>query len=237
LDEPERKSMEWTDETEWVGVKIGQAAPRRETHEHGAARGLPAPGRGFKGKLRNFAWLVLAAGAALGSASCSKSGSGEPVNAPEMLDRWQGPLAALFDDSIHPAAVGMSLEGSRAQDDPMIRSRCATADLVARLQVNTVNRQTVGAKVTYHLILLVGTPTLLPSKLREKTVELVIHQDSAAFGIVSAVEGSLKEKTFIAFLKRFAGDHGPELHWVLTADTPEVAAQISTASLGEGAGQ
>ena len=154
-----------------------------------------------------------------------------------MLDRWQGPLAALFDDSIHPAAVGMSLEGSRAQDDPLIRSRCATADLVARLQVDTVDRQAVGAKTTYHMVLLVGRPTLLPSKMTDKSVELVIHQASAAFGIVSAVENSLKRKTFIAFIKRFAGDHGPELHWVLTADTPEVAAMISTASLGEGTGQ
>ena len=42
----------------------------------------------------------------------------------------------------------------------------------------------------------------------------------------------------IGFVRRFSGDHGPELHWHLTADTEEVAQVIrEIAVLEEVAGQ
>ena len=180
-------------------------------------------------------WLALAVLGLVSSVGCGGSDKVTVASTDEPLDPWQGPLAALFDDSINPAAVGLSLEGTRAQDDPMIRSRCGTADLVARLRINTVTRDAVGAKITYHLILHVGEPPLLRTKLADRTLELVIHQSSSAFGIVSSLEPSLRGRTFIGFVRRFAGPHGPELHWMLTADTPEVAAVVSAATIGEAA--
>ena len=175
---------------------------------------------------------ALGLGASLGCAESDKVTVSSPG---EGLDPWQGPLAALFDDSINPAAVGLSLEGTRAQDDPMLRSRSGTADLVARVRVQTVTRDAVGAKITYHLVLQVGEPPLVSSRLTDRTLELVIHQSSPAFGIVSSLEPSLRGRTFIAFVRRFAGAHRPELHWMLTADTPEVAALVSASTIVEAA--
>jgi hypothetical protein len=221
--------MEWTDGIERAGTMIGRFASGRHT----AARKGRRAGRWRVAWANYFAWLAIVTLGLVGPMACGGSTKGEVASPDEPLDSWQGPLAALFDDSINPAAVGMSLEGARAQDDPMIRSRCATADLVARLRVNTVTRDSVGAKVTYHLTLQVGQPPLLPSKLADRSVELVIHQSSPAFGLVSSLESTLRGKTFIGFVRRFIGPHGPELHWVLTADTPEVAAMVSTATMGE----
>jgi hypothetical protein len=228
--------MEWTEgwaRAVTIGPSVsGRAVPSRAMQRLGRVGGGP-----WAGRARRFAWLSLAGLALLGPAGCGSGAERAGASSPEPLDPWQGPIAALFDDSIHAAAVGLSLEGARAQDDPMIRSRCATADLVARVRVNTVTRDSVGAKITYHLMLQVGEPTLLPAKLRDRSLELVIHQGSQAFGIVSSLESSLRNKTFIVFARRFVGERGPELHWVLTADTPEVAAVIGTASLGETAAQ
>ena len=158
--------------------------------------------------------------------------SAQPAIAPSdegKLDPWQGPLGSLFDDSMHPAAVGLSLEGGKAQDDPLLKSRAAAADLVARVAVTDVTSSEVGAKVIYHLTLTVKDPTLMASRIKERTLDLVVRQSSPAFGIVSSLDNALRNKPFIGFFRRFAGERGPELHWHLTADTEPVAAVVNTA--------
>lgn len=167
-----------------------------------------------------------------GMSACDAPARTGPVSlAPDgtHLATWQGPLASLFDDSIHPAAVGLALEGGRPQEDPLLRPRASAAELVARVRVSTVTREEVGAKITYHLVMQVVDEPLLEPVLGGTSVEIVIRQWSPAFGIASSLEGSLRNRTFIAFLRRFAGARGPELHWHLTADAPDIAAIVTTA--------
>jgi hypothetical protein len=147
-----------------------------------------------------------------------------------MLDPWTGTLRGLFDDSIHPAAVGLSLEGEPPQEDRLLPSRARAADVVARMRVSTVTSDSVGAKQTYYLTLQVGQPPLTRSKLAERSFELVVRPESPAFGIVSSLDTGLRGHTFIGFVRRFAGEPEPAIHWHLTADSAEVALAISDAS-------
>jgi hypothetical protein len=154
-----------------------------------------------------------------------------------MVEPWAGELRALFDDSIHPAAVGLSLDGEPPQEDALLPARARAADVVARMRVTTVTADSIGAKQTYYLTLQVGKPPLLPAKLPDPSFEIVVRSGSPAFGIVSSLDTGLQGHTFIGFVRRFPGDLEPEIHWHLTADAAEVALAISHTSALDEAGQ
>lgn len=176
----------------------------------------------------------IAAGVLTCSISMGCGGGASPAGDPSArLEPWAGPLRGLFDDSIHPAAVGLSLDGEAAHDDPLLLSRARAADVVARMRVTTVTADTVGAKQTYYLTVQVGDPPLMPAKLPNRTFELVVRPGRPSFGIVSSIDTGLRGRTFIGFVRRFAGEAEPEIHWHLTADTPQVALAISETTLRE----
>jgi hypothetical protein len=83
----------------------------------------------------------------------------------------------------------------------------------------------------------VGKPPLVPSRLPDRSFELVVRSGSPAFGIVSNLDAELRGRTFIGFVRRFAGEYEPEIHWHLTADAAEVALAISDTSALDEAGQ
>lgn len=140
---------------------------------------------------------------------------------------YEGQMRELFDDQIDPAAVGLAMDGSSPAHDPLLRPRAQAADLVARMRVQTVTRDSVGARTSYVLNLQVGRPELMPPKLEQPSVEITITPEQGSFGIVQSLESSLRGRTFIGFVKRFAGpEAGPELHWHFTADSEEVAQVI-----------
>lgn len=167
---------------------------------------------------------------------------GEPSDPARVdpLPAWAGELRALFDDQIHPAAVGISLDGVSPAADRALPLRAQAADVVARVRVQTVTRPAVGARMSFTMTLQIGVPTLIPHDDPEPSVEVSVHPESPAFAMVQALEAqdSLRGKTFIGFLKRFAGPEGPEVHFHLTADTAEVAQVIQeVATLQEMAGR
>lgn len=187
------------------------------------------PSRGWR-RLALLA-LVLSAVAACGDTT-------PKPQAPQVTIPWEGQLRDLFDDQIHPSAVGLSLDGRSPATDPMLRERARSADVVARMRVQTVTRDQVGAKMRYVLNLQVGVPHLMPPKAQDRMFELSIRQGTGAFGVVRSLDNALRGKTFIGFVKRFAGERGPEIHWHLTADSKEVADVIAEiAVLEEVAGQ
>ncbi len=143
------------------------------------------------------------------------------------LVAWDGQMRDLFDDQIDSAAVGLSLDGRAPQADPLLRLRTTEAEIVARMRVQTVTRDTAGARTSYVLAMQVGQPTLLPAKLDLKDLELFVDQSSSSFGMVHSLDTTLRGKIFIGFVRRFAGEEGGSvLHWHLTADTQEVMAVI-----------
>lgn len=187
---------------------------------------------------RPISWLAGLLGVAL-AVLTGCGGNGTEAETPQTpLLPYEGQQQALFDDAIDPAAVGLSMDGVSPAQDPMLRSRALEADLVARLRVQTVTRDSVGAKTTFMLSLQAVAPPLMPSSSDQTTFELVVDQNGKSFPIVQSLETQLRGRTFIGFLKRFTGDDGPEWHWHLTADQEDVAQVIQEiAVLEEVAGQ
>ncbi len=169
---------------------------------------------------------------------CSDPPSAKNPAAATSWPPWDANMRSLYNDAIHPSAVGLSLDGRSPAKDPLLGARVLAADAVARVKVSTVTRDKVGAKVTYYLSLLVGRPPLVAPKWEVSKIELAIHQSMPAFGVVRSLDTGIQGRTFIGFFRRFANTdpnkEGPQLHWHLMADTPEVAEAIQQISaLGE----
>lgn len=179
--------------------------------------------------LLRAAALLLAVGLAAGVTGCEELPS-PTVPAAASAPRWEGHARELFDDTIDPAAVGLSMEGPSPRSDPFLRERAQTSDVVSRVRIQTVTVDSVGDQVTYHLGIQVGVPTLATAKTPERSFELSIKPTSGAFGIAKAFDARLRGATFIGFIQRFASEGGEtEIHWHLSADTAEVAAAIKEA--------
>ena len=140
---------------------------------------------------------------------------------------------------------GCRLEAVPPEADPLLRQRATEADTAARLRIQTITLDSVGAKSSFTLTMQVGRPTLMPQKVDVWSYELVLQRRTPAYALIQAQENQLRQRlasgepvTFIGFVRRFASDAGAELHWHLTADTPEVASVIEEiAVLEEVAGQ
>jgi hypothetical protein len=160
------------------------------------------------------------------------SGSGLPP--------WDDHARQVFDDNIDAAAVGLSMEGGMSpRADAFLRERAQTADVVARVRVQTVTVDSAGEQQTYHLGLQVGVPTLTEAKVQDRSFELSIKPSGAAFGIARSLDAALRGKTFVGFIKRYGAEDGEMvLHWHLAADTADVAAAVKEAVLiGEVSGK
>lgn len=157
------------------------------------------------------------------------------------LPYWSERDQYLFDDNIEPAAVGYALDVPSPKNDRFLRERALTADLVAKLRVQTVTADSIGDDTTYHLGVRVVLPTLAPSpKIKDETLELVIRSQSPAFGIARALDQRLQGTTFIGFVHRFASADGTEvdLHWHLAPDSAEVLEAVKEAvALADAAGR
>jgi hypothetical protein len=182
--------------------------------------------------------LLVGAVVGLAASACGKSRDPRMSYHASGLPLWQGQVVELFDDNIDPTAVGMSMEGPSPRSDRFLRERAQTADVVARLKVNTVTVETVGEDSRYRLGVQVGVPTLAKAKIDDRSFELVIRPNSRAYAIARAFDSRLRGMTFVGFVTRFAGSDGePEIHWHLSADTREVADAVKEAvALGEVSG-
>ncbi|WP_437929203.1 cobalamin ABC transporter substrate-binding protein [Sorangium sp. So ce291] len=151
------------------------------------------------------------------------------------LSAWEGHAVEVFDDNIEPAAVGFSLDGPSPRSDPFLRERAQTADVVTRVRVSTVTVDSIGEQSSYHLGVQTADAPLTTPRVQDRSFELHIRPTSRAFGVAKAVDARLRGLTFIAFIRRFAGEAGePEFHWHLSPDTAEVAAAVKEAVvLGE----
>jgi hypothetical protein len=172
--------------------------------------------------------LALCATLALGGFACEPAQPGHTPGA--NLNKWEARSRQVFDDNIDPAAVGLSMEGPSPRADPFLRERAQTAEVVARVRVQTVTVDSIGDQNTYHLGIQVGIPTLTDAKVQDRTFELSIKPTSGAFGIARAFDSRLRGQTFIGFIRRFNNEDGEmEVHWHLSPDTAEVVAAIKEA--------
>jgi hypothetical protein len=175
-----------------------------------------------------FTAVALALAAVLAVGGCDPS---QPARTPAGdLPRWEARARQVFDDNIEPAAVGLSMDGGAPRSDPFLRERAQTADVVARVRVNTVTIDSIGEQKTYHLGVQVGVPTLVKAKIPDLSFELTVRPACGGFGFAKAFDSRLRGQTFIAFVKRYTADDSEvDVHWHLSPDTADVVAAIKEA--------
>ncbi len=180
--------------------------------------------------IRRRNWLQLMVWGAVSTAGCSgnkrRAGSAE-----DGLEPWEGQLRELYDDEIHPAALGLSMDAQSPARDPLLRLRTTHADVVARMTVQTVKMYSVGVKATFVLILQVVPPPFAKPKLEDSQFELSIKKHSPVFGMVQNLEDNIRDMKFIGFFRKFPSEDGPVIHWHLTADREDVAEVVHEATL------
>lgn len=181
-----------------------------------------------------FAFL-LALPLALGSAGCG-GGERPPAKAEAApLPAWEGREREIFDDSIDPAALGLTMEGGSPAQDPRLRERAQRADIVARVRVSTVTVETVGESSRYHLGVQIGTPPLAAPRIPGEEFDLLIKPGTRSHPLAKAIDVRMRGMTFVGFLKLYAHEDGePTVHFHLAPDTAEVVAAVKEAvALGE----
>src|SRR5262249_32073021 len=159
----------------------------------------------------------------------STASSGRPVSA------YAGHTAALFDDAIEPAAVGLDFDkGYAAKVDRELRERAQLGDAVVRVRVATVTSKKEGVLSSYQLGL------HIVEKLAGKNPpppDFTIHigPSSESHGIMKNFESRLVGYGFVAFVREFSTSGGDrEIHFHLSPDTKEVKSAVGDALvLGE----
>jgi hypothetical protein len=167
--------------------------------------------------------VLLSAGCGPGPAQGPR-----PVD-PTALAPCTGRAAELFDDKVDGTAVGLADVNVPPRNDPVLQERVNQAEAVARMRVSTVTVDAVGGQPLYH-VSLVLVASLVNRGFSENRIELSVGPNSPSFGIVKWLDTRLIGRTFIGFVRRFAGAEEPVIRFHLSADSPEVLAAIREAT-------
>jgi hypothetical protein len=180
------------------------------------------------GRARKLAFGLALCGVA---SACGAAGGMAGDGSARSLPVWDAQAREVFDDNIEPAAVGLTMEGKTVRNDPLLRERARSADLVARVRVSTVTVETLEQKVTYRLVVQVVPPPFNTPAISGTSFEIAVGPEAHAYGIAKAFDTRLRGASFIGFLRYFAGGEGgePEVHWHFSPDSAEVAAAVRDA--------
>jgi hypothetical protein len=178
----------------------------------------------------SFSPQTLALGLALLWASCGPGAApGARAVDPGSFSAYTGHAVELFDDKIDAAAVGLATINTNPKSDPVLHERVTQAEAIARMRVSTVTVDMVGGQPTYHVsIELVAS--IVSKGFSENRVELSIGPSSPSFGIVKWLDTRIIGRTFVGFIRRFAGAEEPIVRFHLSADTADVLSAVREAA-------
>jgi hypothetical protein len=179
----------------------------------------------FSPAVRAFALVVVFSCAGCGSGSAQSVGAADPSS----IAQYTGRTVELFDDKIDAAAVGLADVNVRPRSDPALRERVTQAEAIAQMRVSTLTVDMVGGSPVYHVNLVLVT-SLVSKGFSESRIELSIGPTSPSFGIVKWLDTRIIGRTFIGFIRRFAGPEEPIIRFHLCADSPDVLAAIREAA-------
>ncbi|MBL9020948.1 MAG: cobalamin ABC transporter substrate-binding protein [Myxococcales bacterium] len=177
-----------------------------------------------------FLGSLAAAGSLAAVGGCAGADSPEPQSAKTLgLPNWVGTDKELFDDQIDPSALGL-MPSQLGRRDETLWARAQQAEIIGRVRVQTVTVDSRGGDSTYHLGLRFANELLGPTDLEDRDFEVTIEPRDPAYGIAKALDTGLHGRTFVGFLKRFAGaDDQVEVHFFLAPDSAEIAKAVQEA--------
>ncbi len=182
--------------------------------------------RGWKGALL-VALIVVPA------AACT------PPAVPERpLPDYDAESAAVFDDEIDPASVGLALEPSAPpMTDLKLRQRVQTADATVRVRVQTVTEKHE-EKGTSYVIGLRREEVFGGAFPPDETFQVHVGTSGPSHGVVNSFESRLVGRTFVATVRQFAHATGGggagsgdehDLHFHFYTDDAKTAEAVKSA--------
>jgi hypothetical protein len=171
--------------------------------------------------------------------SCG-GGIGDGAGPRRPLPAYSSHAAELFDDTIEPAAVGLTgltgEPGKSPRGDPLLRERAQVGDATLHVRVVTVTLRHENAQQTWQ----VGfhtVETFAATHPPESDFTLQVDPTDPAAGFLRAFEARLIGMTFVAFVRQFAASDATESarwHFHLAhADKNEIDAVRAASALGK----
>lgn len=146
------------------------------------------------------------------------------------LSPWEGRLAELFDDRIDRLSLDTGKPTSPRSDE-LLKHRAQAADLILRVRVVSVTTDRMAGLAVHHLLVEPAGEPVAGRAGSQAAYDLQLTEQNPFFGVISRQGQRVVGRHFIAYIKQFAGAEGPETHWFMSAESPEVVAAIRDAHL------
>jgi hypothetical protein len=140
------------------------------------------------------------------------------ASATEGLPEYTPEEAAVFGDDLSPSVFGLPTE-IPIENDSRLVDWLHDADAIVRVRVATVTEEELAGKKGFSLSLSVE-PETLKGRLAENPLEIRLGPYSPALSQVVTAGSRFVGRRFILFVKRYAHQGEPELHWHGEGDTP-----------------
>ncbi|MFO0661712.1 MAG: hypothetical protein U0165_18045 [Polyangiaceae bacterium] len=170
---------------------------------------------------------ALVGSSLIGAQAClpqPSNASAEVRSLPEYKDQD----ATLFDDSVEPYAIGLSLDRPSSRGNSVFRSRAQNARSIMRMRIDTV---TTGGGINRSVIRVgmkrVGKPLL--GKDESEGFEVEVATGSNAFALFKQAGDRIQGRTVVCMWKLFRVNDEPTLHFYLAPDDDETLAAVRDA--------
>ena len=134
------------------------------------------------------------------------------------LPVYEGKDAQLFDDTIEPAAFGMSMDRPHFRGDAKFRARAQAAGSLAQMKVTTVTIDKLDEKATYHLVLKRADRL---GGADEDGLEIVVKEGAPGYSVIAQVKARARDKTVVAMWKHFRVGDEDVIHYYFAPDDQE----------------
>lgn len=163
----------------------------------------------------------------VGSAGCGPARSANEIQI-DKLPEYTGAAAKLFNDSIEPSALGLSLEKVTFKNDAHFRERVQQADVVSEVEITTV---TVGKTDEKSVYFLQFEPQQGYTKLglASDMLELRVADGEGAYPLINMIQARARGRKLIGMWKRFREGNAATLHWYFAPDNEDTVSATKEA--------
>jgi hypothetical protein len=139
----------------------------------------------------------------------------------EPLVGYSGLLRKLFDDEFGAVALGTTWNDSLAEQNSLLAKRILGANSILRCTVGTVTEGSIDKTMATSLEFRNPGVSLLDGKPRQ-CEKMSITSSSYSYSILRQSGTSLVGKSVVVFLRDFYDNGGPNRHWHIEPDRPEI---------------
>ncbi len=180
--------------------------------------------------VRSLTFALALASADAATVAC-ESEVGAGAHSPSRpLPPYAGHAAELFDDSIEPSAVGLSLDAKLdPHSDRSLRERTQLGDAVVRVRATTVTSKPEESGVRF-VMSLQTLDKLTGHFPPPESFEVSVGNKNPSAGLLRSMESQIIGKTFIGFVRTFVRPDGDEeIHFHLAPDNRDELAAVRDA--------